>query len=231
VLSGGTAAVVGFGIGSLLTPLVAARYDAQTAVGIVALPHLLATAVRFVQHRGAIDREVLVRFGLPSAIGGLAGALLQGRFSSPALLAVLGGLLLATGIANLTGGFGGWRPDSHATPALGVLSGFFGGLAGNQGGLRAAGLSGFTMTPRAFLATSTAVALLVDLARTPIYLTRAGGTLLQLAGPIGVAAAGCLLGTVLGERILIGTTPERYRRMVGAAVALVGLWLLAPWSR
>jgi uncharacterized membrane protein YfcA len=200
-------------------------------VGVVAIPHLLATAVRFVQHRAAIDREVLVRFGLPSAIGGLAGAALQGRFSSPALLAVLGGLLLATGIANLTGGFGGWRPDGHATPALGVLSGFFGGLAGNQGGLRAAGLSGFALPPRDFLATSTAVALVVDMARTPIYLTRAGATLASLAGPITVAAAGCLVGTVLGERILIGTTPERYRRMVGVAVALVGLWLLANLRR
>lgn len=231
VLSGGTAAVVGFGIGSLLTPLVAARYDAQTAIGIVALPHLLATALRFVQSRAFIDREVLLRFGLPSAVGGLAGAVLQGRFSSPALLVVLGGLLLATGIANMTGGFGGWRPGGHAAPALGLLSGFFGGLAGNQGGLRAAGLTGFTLKPRAFLATSTAVALLVDAARTPVYLARVGGTLRHIAGPIAVAAAGCLLGTVLGERVLIGTTPDRYRRLVGAGVALVGLWLLAHAHR
>jgi uncharacterized membrane protein YfcA len=202
--------VVGFGIGSLLTPLLAARYDTQTAVGIVALPHLLATALRFVQSRAFIDRDVLLRFGLPSAVGGL----------------VLGVLLLATGIANLTRGFGGWRPDGHAAPALGLLSGFFGGLAGNQGGLRAAGLSGFPLEPRAFLATSTAVALLVDAARTPVYLARAGHVLLQLAGPITVAAAGCLLGTVLGERVLIGTTPDRYRRLVGAGVALVGLWLV-----
>jgi uncharacterized membrane protein YfcA len=71
----------------------------------------------------------------------------------------------------------------------------------------------------------------VDMARTPIYLTRAGATLASLAGPITVAAAGCLVGTVLGERILIGTTPERYRRMVGVAVALVGLWLLANLRR
>jgi uncharacterized membrane protein YfcA len=218
--------VVGFGIGSLLTPLLAARYDTQTAVGIVALPHLLATALRFVQSRAFIDRDVLLRFGLPSAVGGLVGAVLQGRFSSPGLLLVLGVLLLATGIANLTRGFGGWRPDGHAAPALGLLSGFFGGLAGNQGGLRAAGLSGFPLEPRAFLATSTAVALLVDAARTPVYLARAGHVLLQLAGPITVAAAGCLLGTVLGERVLIGTTPDRYRRLVGAGVALVGLWLV-----
>jgi len=227
VLSGGTAAVIGFGIGSLLTPLIAARYDAQTAVAIVALPHLLATALRFVQSRAFVDRDVLLRFGVPSAVGGLVGAVLQGKFSSPGLLLVLGGLLLATGIGNLTGGFGGWRPDRHAAPALGLLSGFFGGLAGNQGGLRAAGMTTLVLEPRAFVATSTAVALLVDAARTPVYLARSGSVLLEYAGPIAVAAIGCLLGTVLGERILIGTSPDRYRRLVGAAVALVGLWLVA----
>jgi len=226
VLSGGTAAVVGFGIGSLLTPLIAARYDTQTAIGIVALPHLLATALRFVQSRAFIDRDVLLRFGVPSALGGLAGAVLQGKFSSPGLLLVLGGLLLATGIGNLTGGFGGWQPDRHAAPALGLLSGTFGGLAGNQGGLRAAGMAAMVLDPRAFVATSTAVALLVDAARTPVYLARAGGALFHFAAPITVAALGCLLGTVLGERILIGTSPDRYRRLVGAAVALVGLWLV-----
>ena len=41
-------------------------------------------------------------------------------------------------------------------------------LAGNQGGLRAAGLLAVDLPPRAFLATGTAVALLVDLARTPV---------------------------------------------------------------
>ena len=100
-------------------------------------------------------------------------------------------------------------------------------MAGNQGGLRAAGLLAFDLPPRAFLATGTAVALLVDLARTPVYLLRAGPQLLVLALPIGVAGIGCLLGTVWSEGLLARISAATYRRLVGAGVAAVGVWLLA----
>jgi uncharacterized protein len=165
-----------------------------------------------------------------SAAGGLAGALLQGALSAPALLAVLGTLLIATGVASLTGSFGGHRPSAPLALGLGLCSGFFGGLAGNQGGLRAAGLLAFDLTPRAFLATSTAVALLVDLARTPVYLVRAGPRLTSLALPITVAAAGCLIGTVWGERLLLRLSAPAYRRVVGAGVSAIGVWLLTRAS-
>jgi uncharacterized protein len=226
-LSGGTAAVVGFGIGSLLTPLLTLRMTPDLAVAAVALPHLLATAVRFTQHASAVHQPTFLRFGLWSAAGGLTGALLQGALSGPALLAILGALLVATGTASMTASFGGWRPPPKAALGLGLMSGLFGGLAGNQGGLRAAGLLAFDLPPRVFLATSTAVALLVDLARTPVYLLRAGPELWALALPIAVAAVGCLLGTVWGERLLARISAATYRRLVGAGVAAVGVWLLA----
>jgi uncharacterized membrane protein YfcA len=71
------------------------------------------------------------------------------------------------------------------------------------------------------------VALLVDLARTPVYLLRAGPELWALALPIAVAAVGCLVGTVWGERLLARISAATYRRLVGAGVAAVGVWLLA----
>jgi uncharacterized membrane protein YfcA len=110
------------------------------------------------------------------------------------------------------------------------MSGLFGGLAGNQGGLRAAGLLAFELPPRAFLATSTAVALLVDLARTPVYLLRAGPQLWALALPTTIAGVGCLLGTVWGERLLGRISAATYRRLVGAGVAAVGVWQGLPRS-
>ena len=226
MLSGSTAAVIGFGIGSLLTPLLTLHLTPELAVAAVALPHLLATAVRYARHAAAVDRVTLVRFGLLSASGGLAGALLQAALSAPALLAALGVLLIVTGLAALTGNFGVRRPRPAVALGLGLLSGLFGGLAGNQGGLRAAGLLAFDLPPRAFLATSTAVALVVDLARTPVYLLRAGAELWPLAIPIGVAAAGCLVGTVWGERLLLRLSGAAYRRLVGAGVGLIGGWLL-----
>lgn len=208
-----------------MTPLLLTRFSAPVAVGVVALPHVTATALRFVRHRHAIDRAVLVRFGIPSAIGGAAGGLLHGVLRSEALVMVLAALLVLTGIANLTNGFGRWQPSLLVAAVMGVLSGLFGGLVGNQGGLRAAGLSAFRLEPRAFLATGTAVALLIDVVRTPFYLADGGDVLLQLWKPITAAAAGCLIGTIAGERVFLRMSPHVYRRAVGAAVLVLGLWL------
>jgi len=226
VLAGGTASVVGFGIGSLLTPLLAVRYGTATAVAAVTLPHLLGTALRCWRLRASIDVKVLLRFGLLSALGGVAGALLGTRLDAGNLTRILGLLLLLTASAQLTGWSSRWHPHGPIVAVLGFGSGFFGGIAGNQGGLRAAALSAFGLAPAAFVATSTAIGLLVDAARGPVYLWHAAGELAALWRPIGIAAAGVVAGTLLGERILLGLTPARFARIVAVAIGLLGCWLL-----
>ena len=226
IFSGATASVVGFGIGSLLTPLLSIRYGASVAVAAVTIPHALATALRCWRLRKKIDRRVVIRFGLLSAAGALVGALLYTRLGPTALTRVLGGLLLLTAAAHVSGWAERWRPRGPLVGALGLCSGFFGGVAGNQGGLRAAALTAFRLSPQAFVATATATGLLVDLARTPVYLWSGGQKLLPLAAPIALASAGVLIGTLIGERILLGLPRRRFGQVVGGAIGILGLWLL-----
>jgi uncharacterized membrane protein YfcA len=226
VVSGATAAIVGFGIGSLLTPLLAASIGTDLAVAAVSLPHAIATGLRCWRLRRSIDTTVLIRFGLLSAAGGLAGALAYSRLNAGQLSRVLGGLLLLTMIAQLTGVATRWRPSGFVVALLGIGSGFFGGIAGNQGGLRAAALTAFDLSPLAFVATSTATALFVDAARTPVYLFVTGRGLLDLWQPIAIATAGVTIGTLLGERILLGLPRHTFVTIVAAAIGLLGLWLL-----
>ena len=227
VLSGATASVAGFGIGSLLTPILALRVGMPIAVAAVALPHVLATALRGWRLRRSIDTSVLRWFGLASVAGSLAGALLIGPTGARALTLILGGLLVLTGILALTG-LGATRtiPRAAVLP-LGAISGLFGGLAGNQGGMRAVALLHFRLAPQAYVATATACALLVDAARTPVYLWRAGTNLVPLWPMIAAAAAGTLVGTLIGERILLGLSPSMFRRVVGGVVLGVGVIVLA----
>jgi uncharacterized membrane protein YfcA len=227
VLSGATAALAGFGIGSLLTPLLALHMDMGTAVAAVSIPHAVATSIRCWRLWGAIDWVVLRRFGLVSAAGSLAGALLYARLGGPALTAVLGLLLILTAVAGLSGWTSKVRLRGFAVPLFGVLSGFFGGLAGNQGGMRAAALSAFHLAPLTFVATSTATGVLVDAARAPVYLWHAGTTLLALAVPIAIATIGVVIGTIAGEKVLLSLSRDRFRVIVSALIGLLGVWLLA----
>src|SRR3954452_9825101 len=169
IASGAIASVSGFGIGSLLTPLVALHAGTKTAVAAVSIPHLIGTAMRFWHLRHSLDRAILLRFGLTSAAGGLAGALLNASAPSPALTTVLGILLVFAGAAQLTGQAQRWRFHGSVAWIAGALSGFFGGLVGNQGGIRSAALLGFDLKKEQFVATATAIALLVDGSRMPVY--------------------------------------------------------------
>lgn len=226
VLSGATASVAGFGIGSLLTPLLATQLGTATAVAAVAIPHAAATALRWWRLRRSVAASVVRTFGLLSAVGGLTGALLYTRFSSRILTLVLGALLLATSIAGLTDWAARWSPKGPVVGLLGLLSGLFGGLAGNQGGLRAAALLSLSLPPVTYVATATATALLVDLVRTPIYVWRAGSELSGLGAPLGVATVGVLVGTLLGERLLLGLSPQRFRKVIAGIIGLLGLWII-----
>lgn len=226
VLAGATAAVSGFGIGSLLTPLLAARFDTGAAVAAVALPHAIATALRCWRLRSHIDWLVLRRFGVPSAIGGLAGALLYARLGGRALTVVLGTLLVLTAIAGVTGVMTRLRPKGAAVWLLGFASGGFGGIVGNQGGLRSGAMMAFGLAPLAFVATATATGLVVDAARTPVYVWRSGPTMLAMTWPIAVATAGVVIGTLLGERLLFGLPPARFKQVISLLIGALGLWLL-----
>jgi uncharacterized membrane protein YfcA len=227
VASGATAAVSGFGIGSLLTPLLALQFGTPVAVAAVAIPHALATAVRGWRLRHAIDWDVLRRFGLISAAGGLAGALLYSRLGSVELTIALGCLLVLTGIAGVTGWTSKVHPRGVVPWLLGLISGFFGGLAGNQGGLRSAALLAFNLGPVPFVATATATGVLVDAARTPVYLWQAGPVLASLVLPIAVASAGVLVGTIAGERILLKLPRDRFRQVVSVLIGAIGVMLIA----
>jgi uncharacterized membrane protein YfcA len=226
LLSGATASVVGFGIGSLLTPLFATSFGTPIAVALVAFPHALASIVRAIRLRESIDWGVARTFGIISAIGGLVGALVYSGLGGRALTLALGALLVLTASAGLSGWSSRWKPRGALVWLLGLLSGFFGGIAGNQGGIRAAALSSFGLTPKAFVATSTAIAVLVDVGRTPVYLWRAGGEIAPLIMLIAIATVGVLIGTLYGERLLRSMSPKTFRLIIHLTIGALGVWFI-----
>ncbi len=224
---GGVAAVAGFGIGSLLTPAFALQMDARLAVAAVSIPHAVGTAFRFWLLGARVDRGILWSFGLTSAAGGLVGALLQSRAGVPALMALFGGLLLFTAGAELSGLARRMRFDGAVAWAVGGTSGLLGGLVGNQGGIRSAALLGVDLQKHVFVGTATAVGLMVDAARMPVYLWQLHEPLSGVAGWIGLATVGVVVGTLLGHRLLVRIPERVFRRTV--AVVLARSWARQCW--
>ncbi len=226
VAAGAVASVAGFGIGSLLSPVLALETGLKLAVAAVSIPHICATGLRFWRLRHAVDLRVLWSFGLTSAAGGLCGALFHGLATSRWLTGVFALLLIFAGIAGLTGWAAQMRFRGRIAWFAGALSGFFGGLVGNQGGIRSAAMLGIDVSRDAFVATATAIALLVDVARVPVYLLTQGREIASLWPLVLIAVLGALVGTLLGERVLRRIPESFFRRVVAGLILLLGLYEL-----
>jgi uncharacterized membrane protein YfcA len=225
-VAGAIASVAGFGIGSVLTPLLAVRTGTRVAVAAVSIPHVIGTALRFALLRGHVDRELFIRFGIASAAGGLTGALLHSYASNRALAIVLGCLLIFVGVSELSGFMRRVRFGRGAASLAGVVSGVFGGLVGNQGGLRSAALLAFDADKEAFVATATAVGLVVDGARMPVYVLTEGAESIRLLPMILSGVAGVVIGTIAGARLLKRVPERLFRRLVAVLLLALGAWML-----
>ena len=225
ILAGAIASVAGFGIGSILTPLFAIHFGTKLAVAAVSIPHLIATALRFVRIGEHVDKRVFVSFGITSAAGGLLGALLHARFSSTALSYVLGALLVFAGMMGVTGLSRRMRFEGVAAWIAGALSGAFGGLVGNQGGIRSAAMLGMRVSKESFVATATAIALVVDLARMPVYAVVQGKEVMGIWPVLLLAIIGVVLGTLAGERVLRKIPEPLFRRIVSLIILTLGVAL------
>jgi uncharacterized membrane protein YfcA len=148
---------------------------------------------------------------------------------------VFSALLALTGVMGLTGpserlrfcGWVGW--------VAGVISGMLGGLVGNQGGIRSAAMLGFDVPRQAFVATATAVGVIVDGARMPVYLATQGQEIADLWPSLLAATVSAIFGTIVGERILRRIPEPIYRRLVAALVLALGVFMLvrtgaSAWS-
>lgn len=220
--AGGIAAVTGFGIGSLLTPILALYVDTRLAVAAVAVPHVVGTTVRFWLLRGGIDRRVLWSFGLTSAAGGLIGALLQGWASNRWLTMVFGVLLLFAAASELTGLARRMRFRGSVAWIAGAVSGLLGGLVGNQGGIRSAALLGFNLPKETFVATATAIALFVDGARLPVYLGTQLSEMAAIWRWVTLATLGVTAGTLLGNCILAWIPEAWFRPILAVILGVLG---------
>ena len=222
-LAGATSSVAGFGIGTILTPLLGFGIGVRLAVAAASIPHFVGNGVRLWTLRHRVDKQVLKSFGLMSGAGALAGALLHAVASLPTLKFGMAALLIIAGGLGVGGYTDRVRMGPRGAWLGGALSGFLGGFVGNQGGIRAAAMLALDVRKEVFVATAVAIALVVDGARLPIYAVTTGRELLGAWPIVLIASSGVLAGTLMGK-FLLGWIPEGvFRRIVSALLVALGI--------
>lgn len=231
----------GFGLGTILTPVMAVFFPIEAAVAMTALVHFANNLFKLALFAKSADRPTCLRFGLPAVAASFAGAALLvwladlpplytyalfGRAMAVTPVKLIVGVLIAvfSGL-EITQALKGQGLPAALLPLGGLISGFFGGLSGHQGAFRSAFLLRLGLSKEAFIATGVVVACLVDVTRLSVYATHLSAP--EVASHLGLLAAATVcafLGAFVGSRLLRKMTIEALHRLVGAMLlALSGL--------
>lgn len=242
LIASGLTLFSGFGLGTLLMPVVAIFFPIDIAVGITAVVHLANNVFKLgLLGRGA-HWPVVARFGIPAMIAAFIGAWLLGSLAGAASLAeyslagidatvtpvklVIGVLILAFALLELSPRFAAMTFAMRWMPFGGVLSGFFGGLSGHQGAFRSMFLIKSGISKEQFIATSVVLAVMVDVARLLIY----GAEAVEARSEIdwllvGVACLAAFAGAFFGARLIGKMTLLTVQRLVAGMLVIVGTGL------
>jgi uncharacterized membrane protein YfcA len=108
----------------------------------------------------------------------------------------------------------------------GLLSGFFGGLSGNQGALRSAFLIKIGLSKEAFIGTAVVVSTCVDLTRISVYATRFEKSgLMDNLELVLWATFSAIVGAFLGNKLLKKVTLKFLQMLTAVLLILISFGL------
>jgi len=209
----------GFGLGTILTPVFLIYFPVDLAIGLTGIVHFSNNIFKlFLVGRNA-NKEVLFRFGIPAVIAAFVGSwillnisdlkplfsyeMFERTFDVYPVKFIISILLIFFATIDLIPYFNRLQFSKDKLAIGGALSGFFGGLSGNQGALRSAFLIKAGLSKEAFVATAVVVSTFVDFTRLSVYATRF--TKMDLSDNLILvisATASVIVGAYIGNRLL-----------------------------
>lgn len=234
----------GFGLGTLLLPVMMLFFPPEVAVAATAVVHMANNIFKFALMGRHTVWSVVWSFGCWSVVGAFAGAwALMKMAIQPAIYAYSIGsyhfemtwvkwLIALVIVLFVSIERKGWLKKTSGNAVWmatgGVVSGFFGGFSGHQGAIRSAFLTNTGLTKEELIGTRASIAALVDTTRIFVYIeTIALGWQSMNRAVLLVACMAAFSGAFLGTRWLKKTTSEFVERFISVSLILFSLLLAA----
>ena len=226
----------GFGLGTLLMPVVALFLPVEVAIAVTAIVHLANNLFKWALVGKKADCSVVWRFGAPAVLAALLGAWLLNMLSGlPTLFEyqwlgrefavsvvkfIIGVLILAFVWLELSPRFAKMSFDARYLPLGGALSGFFGAF-------RSMFLIKSGLDSQRFIATGVVLAVLVDVARMLVYGWSFSANTANVQWTMVLSASfSAFVGAYLGAKLLHKVTLRTIQRLVSVLLVLIGLGLV-----
>jgi hypothetical protein len=232
----------GFGLGTILTPIFMLFFPVELAIALTGLVHFFNNVFKIFLVGKNADKPVLLKFGIPAVIFAFMGAwvLLHIPDAMPLFVYDLYGktfevypvkfiisiLLIIFASMDLVPYFQRLQFAKDKLPIGGALSGFFGGLSGNQGALRSAFLIKAGLTKETFIGTAVVVSTFVDFTRLGVYASRFTKSGLTDNLTLVVSATlSAIAGAYIGNKLLKKVTLKFLQVTVAIMLILISLAL------
>lgn len=161
--------LVGFGVGTIMTPILALFLPYQQALIVVGWIHMTASLMKTIVFRKYIDWSIFFKCGISGIAASALGASLVTALDKNILVRFLGAAVLAYVILEIVNPSFKIRQSNLTLVVGGAVTGFSAGFFGLRGILVAMMLSSFGLTKEAFIGVTGAFSVLVDAVRLGIY--------------------------------------------------------------
>lgn len=232
----------GFGLGTILTPIFMIFFPVDLAIALTGVVHFFNNIFKIILVGKNADRGVILRFGIPAVIAAFVGAwvLLHIPDASPLfeyqmlgrnlevypVKFIISILLIIFASMDLIPYFQHLQFGKDKLPVGGALSGFFGGLSGNQGALRSAFLIKAGLSKEAFVGTAVVVSTFVDFTRLSVYATRfTQSGLTDNFTLVLCAIISAISGAYLGNKLLKKVTLKSLQILVAIMLIVISIAL------
>ena len=232
----------GFGLGTILTPVFAIFFPVEVAIALTGVVHFSNNLFKIALVGKNTDKTVLLRFGIPAIFASFIGAWVLIKITDlPSILhynirgnefeitpvkIIIAILLITFSILEITPSTQKIQFSRNKLMAGGLLSGFFGGLAGIQGAIRSAFLIKSGLSKEAYIATGVVIACLVDFTRLSVYASRFTASILQENIVLLISATlAAMTGAFIGSKLLKKVTLRFIQILVVVLLFIISLAL------
>lgn len=232
----------GFGLGTILTPVMLIFFPPEIAISLTGIVHFSNNIFKLSIVGKNFDKTVLLKFGIPAILASFIGAyglffisnntfyehnLFYQTFEVSYLDFIISIILIIFALFDLIPFLNKIKFNKSILPLGGFLTGFFGGLTGNQGALRSAFLIKLNLERTVFIATTVVISFFVDLTRIGIYASKINA--FEISESLGLGSAAifsAIFGSFIGYKFLKKITLNFIRNLVAFMILSIAFLLL-----
>ncbi|MDD4599532.1 hypothetical protein SDC9_03971 [bioreactor metagenome] len=216
----------GFGVGTIMMPIMALFFDVKVAIFLAAIVHFFNNMSRLALYRSEINWGIIRRFGVVSIIGAFIGSFAQIYLDSSWLKVGLGVFLIVYSLLTLIPNKIKITLSANVDFIGGFLSGLIGGLIGNQGAIRSLYLLNYEMEKKELIVSSALIAVIIDSTRIPIYAYSNYKYMQENIMLLAAVVVSAILGTILGSKILPKVSYELFKKIILVGVFILGILMI-----